>query len=215
MPELNTMSVEAKEKQKLPLAPRWKSRRGNAFIEFALAGLPFLALFLGVIEISTMVFIKSALQNAVRDGVRFAITYQTTYNGTACATQTDCVRRVIVANSLGFINNSNSSLVQVRYYNPNYLGTPLTPGTVGTGFVLCGNIATCSPLDSTPLQFMNQPGNLVEVAIEGFNRDWMAAIKAAPSAETNALPGTGIRMSAASSDILQGLPTGSFTPPAP
>lgn len=215
MPEMNTLSIEAKEKQRLQPAARWKSRRGNAFIEFAIAGLPFLALFLGVIEISTMVFIKSALQNAVRDGVRFAITYQTSFNGTSCATQTDCVRRVIIANSLGFINTSNSSLVQVRYYNPNYLGTALTPGTVGNGFVLCGNIATCSPLDSTPLLYMNQTGNLVEVAIEGYNRDWMAAIKAAPGHDSNALPGTGIRMSAASSDVLQGLPTGSFTPPAP
>jgi len=215
MPELHLIPQGAKEKQNGRLSERRKSQRGNTFIEFALAGLPFLALFLGTIEISTMVFIKSILQNAVRDGARFAITYQTSFNGTACSSQTDCVQKVIIANSLGFISDSNKSLVKVRFYNPYYLGAPLTAGDVGSGRVMCGNISTCSPLDSSPLNFKNQPGNLVEVSIEGFSRDWIATIKPYPNSATNALPGTGIAMSAASSDILQGLPTGSLTPPTP
>lgn len=215
MPLLNAIPSEAKEKQKSRWGQRLKSRRGNSFIEFAIGGLPFLALFLGTIEISTMIFIKSVLQNAVRDGVRFAITYQTSFQGQTCSSQTDCVQKVIIANSLGFINNSNKDLVKVRYYNPYYLGTELTSSSVGGSNVLCNNISTCSPLDSTPLLYRNQPGNLVEVSIEGFQRDWIAAIRASPSASGTALPGTGISMSAAASDILQGLPTGSLTPPAP
>jgi hypothetical protein len=58
------------------------------------------------------------------------------------------------------------------------------------------------------LLYMNQPGNLIEVGVVDFPWSWMVPIP-------KFVPGSQIKMTQYSSDVLQGLPVGSLTPPAP
>lgn len=178
---------------------RWRGRGGNTFVEFALCALPLLGMFLGVSDVAFAVFMKSMFQNAVRDGVRYAITFSTTFNGTNCSTQSQCIKLQVQNSSLGFLNGSSSSYITVNFYSPDNLSTPLTSSDVGPGKKLASG---------ANLMYMNQTGNLVEVSIVNFPYSWMAPIPKFWSSK-------GIVMSAASSDILQGYPVGTTTPPTP
>lgn len=178
---------------------RWRNRSGNAFVEFSLCFMPLLALFLGVSDVSFAVFMKSMFQNGVRDGVRYAVTYQTSFNGTSCSSQSDCIKRVVQNSSLGFLNGASSSYIRVNFYSPDNLSTPLTSGDVGVGKYLA---------NGANLMYMNQPGNLVEVAIQNFPYNWMVPLPAYWSSKS-------ITMNASSSDVLQGLPVGTTAPPTP
>ncbi|GAB4371103.1 MAG: hypothetical protein OHK0021_13800 [Bryobacter sp.] len=180
-------------------ARRFGSRKGNALIEFALIAMPMFALFFGIADVAFAVFLKNMLQSAVRDGVRFGVTYGMTFNGTNCATQTACVTSVTQANAMGFLAGAKSSLIKVKYFSPDNLNTPLTPGDVGPGKKLA---------DGTDLLYMNQPGNLIEVAVENFPWSWMVPLP-------KQLVGNSITMSQYASDVLQGLPVGAVAPPAP
>jgi Flp pilus assembly protein TadG len=53
-------------------------RRGSQFVEAGLMLLPFLALAFVVVDAAWAVFVKAALQQAVREGTRYAVTGQHT-----------------------------------------------------------------------------------------------------------------------------------------
>lgn len=180
-------------------ALRLGSRKGNALIEFALIAMPMFALFFGIADVAFAVFLKNMLQSAVRDGVRFGVTYGMTFNGANCASQTECVKSVTQANSMGFLNGTSANLIKVKYFSPDNLTNPLTAGDVGPGKKLA---------DGTDLLYMNQPGNLIEVAVENFPWSWMVPLP-------KQLVGNSITMSQYASDVLQGLPVGTIAPPAP
>ena len=131
-------------------------QRGNTMVESAFALLPLFILIFGIIDFSMAIFLRSTLQNAVREGVRYAVTYQLMSG--SC--QDDSIRTVVKNNSVGFINSSNTSMVTVRYYVPSNLTTPVT----GTN--------------------SNFPGNVVEIGVEGYNWNWMAPLSRGSSALT-------------------------------
>jgi len=182
------------------------SEKGNAFVEFSLCILPLFALFFGIADISLAVFLKSMLQSSVRDGVRFGITYATSVNGDSCGSVTNCVKQVTRANSLGFLNSSNDALVTVRYYQPTDLTIPITLSDCDPNGTKTMKNDTQNP--ARQLRWVNQPGNLIEVAVTDFPWNWMVPLP-------TYMPGTQLKMSAMATDVLQGLPVGTLTPPAP
>lgn len=181
------------------------SRRGNYFLETALAFMPLMILMLGIIDVSTWLFIRANLQQAVREGVRFHITYGASYSSpgnptpTNCNTlgQTACTKLVVRDVSLGFINASNvETYVKVFYYSPNNLTTPLTASQLPLNLP-----------DGRRITNLNQTGNLVEVRIENYPWSFMFP--------TQYLPSNPMNLNAAAADVLQGLPVGVFTYPNP
>ncbi len=175
-------------------------------MEFSLCALPLFALFLGVADVSLAVFLRSMLQSSVRDGVRFGITYSTSFNGTGCDSMTNCIKLVVQRNSLGFLNETNGDLIEVNYYQPTDLQTPITSDDCDPD----GSKTMRNDTQNPPrqLRWVNQPGNLIEVRVHDFPWNWMVPL---PSF----MPGNQIKMTAAATDVLQGLPVGAISPPAP
>ena len=201
-PEVNS---EVNVQRKRGWRTRDGGRRGNTLVEFAICVFPLFALFFGISDIALAVFMKSMLQSAVRDGVRYGITFQTALSGTSCTNQTNCIKQVVQGASLGFLaGTTGASYIAVRYFQPTDLSTPLTSADCGPGMKIKND--TYSP--ARDLLYMNQTGNLIEVSITNFPWNWMVPMP-------NFMPGTGLRMNSASSDVLQGYPVGATVPPTP
>lgn len=173
------------------------NERGNVLIEMALGILPFMALFFMIMDVSLVMFVNNTIQLAVREGVRYAITYNTTYNGVTYGSQTQAIQAVVQANSMGFLSGANGSYIRVNYYLPNNLSTPVT----------ASNLPQTMP-DGTVVNWVNQRGNVIEIQARNYPWNWMVPLPGIAA-------GRGITLSAASSDVMQGLPVGVFTPPAP
>ena len=176
---------------------RARNQRGANIVESALIFLPLFALIFMIADVSMVVFLRGTLQNAVREGVRFAITYSTSYQGSPCATQSACIKQVMQANSMGFLTGANSSYINIKYYAPCALSTPLTGSTV------CN-----TPPPPTNINFINQPGNVVEVSVTNYPWNWMVPLPGFAA-------GTGLTLTASAADVLQGLPVGTLVPPTP
>src|SRR5271156_4429757 len=107
--------------------------RGNTMLESALILLPLLAILLGIIDVSLVVYIQSTLTSASREGTRFAITYSSSYNGNSCATsQAACIAQVVQYNAVGLPAGLSSSYITVNYFVANNLITPVMSCTNGT-----------------------------------------------------------------------------------
>lgn len=181
---------------------RRRSERGNAIVEFSLTWFPIMALLFGLADVSRMMFMRNMMQNAVREGVRYAITYQLNFDSSGCATMTECIKKVIQKNSLGFFTGTVGGVdalqyISVKYYTPDQLGTPVTAGQLP------------KVVNGISIDYVNQPGNLIEVRVENYPVNWMVPLP------TGYLGGTGLVFSVSASDVLQGLPANQQAPPAP
>lgn len=135
------------------LLPRRRGRKGNALIEMSFVALPLFALLFGLVDFGLAIFIRSTLQHAVREGVRYAVTYNT--SGAKC--QDASITEKVQQSAMGFLAGTDGAAkVKVRYFaiDENNPGT-FTEFGPGTG---------------------NAPGNIVEVAVEGFQYKWLAPI---------------------------------------
>src|SRR5579883_2246928 len=98
-----------------PRSHRRKRQGGSVILESAFVFVPFLAIVLGIIDISVAIFLKNTIQYAVREGVRYGITGQTMTG--QC--QDASIKSVVQANAMGFLNgSSNLNLISITYYNP-------------------------------------------------------------------------------------------------
>ncbi|MBM3811380.1 MAG: pilus assembly protein [Acidimicrobiia bacterium] len=175
-----------------------RRRKGNTLVETAIGFLPLMALFFGLMDFSLVIFLQSTFQSAVNAGVRFAVTFTPHYKGMPCATQTGCIRKVVQDNAAGFLTNPDvAEKILVRYYTPDNLDTPVTQA----------DLPRTMP-DGNIVNFVNQTGNVIEVQVKDFPRKWMLPL---PSYT----PGSGVSLTATTSDVLQGLPIGMLVPPAP
>ncbi len=162
------------------LRPRGKRRRGNALLEMAIVAVPLFGLLFSIIDFGLAIFIRSTLQHSVREGVRYAVTYGT--SGSKC--QDASITEKVQESAMGFLAGSEGAAkVKVRYFlidenNPGQF-TEFGPG-VG-----------------------NAPGNIVEVAVEGYEYKWLAPIywSSAP-----------LNINVRSADRMEGLGAGG-TPP--
>jgi Flp pilus assembly protein TadG len=119
-----------------------KSReRGSQTIELALVLLPLCAIVFLILDIAWAFYVKSTLQNAVREGVRYAVTSQT-MTGLG---QDASIKSVVQQNAMGLLSGTtNAALITIQYYLPNTL-------------------APVSGLNS------NQGGNIVEVYVQSYS----------------------------------------------
>jgi Flp pilus assembly protein TadG len=140
-----------------------------------------LALTLAIVDFSLPLFLKSMFTSAVREGCRFGVTYQMTWKGTTYTTQTNAVTAVVQGYSLGFLTGANASKINVKYYSPTSPFAQLT----GAG--------------------SNNPGNILEVSVNGYS--WLPIAPVWRS-------GTAFTINAVSADRLEGLPAGT-SPPTP
>jgi Flp pilus assembly protein TadG len=130
---------------------RRRSRRGAEMLEFTLVFLPLLAIFGVTMNTAWAIFAKSTIQRAVRAGVRRGVTL-TAGQMTAGACVTDMVRTEVQANSLGILrSDSGRNLIKVRFFQP-----PLPN-------------ATTAATEVTTQTNGNQPGNIMQVSVEGYS----------------------------------------------
>jgi len=184
---------------------RRRAESGSAMVEGSLMFLPFFALIFAIADFSMALFITGAFQEASRDACRFTTTYNLSYNGTTYSSQAAAAKAIVYAESFGFINAVNdaaNNYVQVNYYFPDDLTTPAT--CVSS----CNHTWTDSKGNTSTVNYENQPGDVVEVRVVGFPWNWMAPLP-------GIMPGKGISLGAEAVDILQSLPPGTTTPPAP
>ena len=159
-------------------------------VELALVITPMFALLLSIVEVSLPIFKKSTFVDAVREGCRYGITYQTTYNGTSYSSMTAAIQAVVLANSMGFLTNTND--IQVNYFLSTSPYTNVTAG--GSGI--------------TP----NADGNILQVSITGYTHNWIDPINWFYGGHSFSVTQGSLPIVALSADRLETLPVGSTRP---
>jgi len=174
-----------------PRSGRRRSRqRGNAILEAALIMTPFLALMLGVVELSLPLFKKSLFTAAVREGCRYGITYQTAFQGTTYGTQTEAIQAVVQSNAMGFLSGATGlNQIKVQYF------LPVTPFTEVTG---------------TPTA--NADGNVLQVSVQGYVHAWIAPVLWFWGPTNFSVTSSSLTIAAISADRLESLPSGASRP---
>jgi hypothetical protein len=185
-----------------------------------------MAMFFGIIDVCYAVSIQSLLSSATRAGSRWAVTFQTSYNGSTCTSQAACIAQVVQDNAAGFLAGAKSNYVTVSYYVPNNLTSPVMTCSAGT----CTASATITlpytytastgtgGTSSVTINYANQAGNVVEVAVPAFPLLWMVPIAGFSAGsqvtDSGGHTGLGLSLSASAVDVLGGLGAGA-TQPAP
>lgn len=99
-----------------PRRRRVLGSRGGAIIETALCFMPFMALLLGITDLSLAMFIRQTMQHAVREGVRYAITYQV--EDGLC--HVPSIKAVVKKNAMGLLTDQKvEDYVKVKFYKPD------------------------------------------------------------------------------------------------
>lgn len=106
-----------------------RRRTGASIVEMSLVVLALFGLLFLLMDLSWVVFAKATIQHAVREGCRFAVTSQTLAGLNHIAS----IREVVRRNSMGFINQSQTGLIQVRFYSPDSLLELTGAGSNGGG----------------------------------------------------------------------------------
>jgi Flp pilus assembly protein TadG len=115
-------------------------RRGSQLVETMLTILPFFALAFLVMDAAWGLFIKTTLQQAVREGVRYAVTGQVS----GASGQVASIKAVVQTQALGLLNGSQAATLSVHFLNPSTLA----------------DLGTAAGA--------NQGGNIVEVEVSGY-----------------------------------------------
>lgn len=135
-----------------------------------------LAIMFAIVDYSMPVFFRSLMTHAVREGSRYGITFQTQGG----ASQTTSIQNVVMSQSAGFLAaETNRSKIKVRYYNQLTFAEDTSANR-------------------------NADGNIIEVAVEGFEWKHMLPLyrMSSPSVMINAI----------SADRLETLPSGATRP---
>jgi hypothetical protein len=120
-------------------------------LEFTLAFLPLVSMLLITANIGWAVFAKSALQRAVRIGVRSGVVL-TAGQVASGSCLTDVVKTTVQNNSLGLLKSeAGRGKIKVRYWQPP------EPSS------------SADAIDVSSQLNGNQPGNIMEVSVEGFS----------------------------------------------
>lgn len=179
-------------------------------LESVLTLIPTLAMFLGVVDVSLVIFLQSTLTNATLEGVRWAVTYQSSYDGTSCASsQATCITQVVQDNCYGFLNGNLKNLVTVNYYTANNLSTPVESCNAGT-CTLNGTLPQTLS-NGTVVSYANAPGNVVQVVVSNYPWNWLFPVSASGYHAT----AQSINLNASSMDVLGSLAVGTTIPPNP
>ena len=135
-----------------------------------------LAIMFAIVDYSMPVFFRSLMTHAVREGSRYGITFRTESG----KSQTESIQNVVMGQSAGFLaGESNRSKIKVRYYN---------------------QLTFVQDLSSA----RNADGNIIEVAVEGFEWKHMLPLYRMSSPS--------VMINATSADRLETLPAGGTRP---
>jgi hypothetical protein len=151
------------------------SRRGAVLVDSALATLPLLALFCGVLDFAVAIFLKNTTLFAVRQGVRYAVTSQTMAGKGHDAS----IKTTVKTYSMGVLDalspdHDGTNRIAIQYYDPVTLAELTGPGSNAGGNIVVISATGLSwawmvPLlrDSTPLQFSVASADLMEASPSG------------------------------------------------
>jgi hypothetical protein len=143
--------IEPQTARKSGRRPRAFRSRGAEPLEFTLVLLPMLAMVTVLLDTSWAVYAKSTLQRAVRLGVRTGITLTASQMATG-ACLTDTVKSTVQANSMGLLHGSSGlALIKVHYFQPPVVNS------------------TSAATDVSPNSDGDQPGNIMQVSVQGFS----------------------------------------------
>jgi Flp pilus assembly protein TadG len=89
---------------------------GSQVVEASLVIIPMFLLTFMMLDVSMVIFVRTTLQEAVREGDRYAITGQNTTG--PC--QDDSIKAVVKKYALGFLTpTAGASSIHVQFVNPN------------------------------------------------------------------------------------------------
>jgi Flp pilus assembly protein TadG len=143
--------IEPQTARKNGRRPRAFRSRGAEPLEFTLVLLPLLAMVTVLLDTSWAVYAKATLQRAVRIGVRTGITLTASQMATG-ACLTDTVKSTVQANSMGLLHGSSGlALIKVHYFQPPVVNS------------------TSAATDVSPNSDGDQPGNIMQVSVQGFS----------------------------------------------
>jgi len=143
--------IEPQTARKSGRWPRAFRSRGAEPLEFTLVLLPMLAMVTVLLDTSWAVYAKATLQRAVRIGVRTGITLTASQLATG-ACLTDTVKSAVQANSMGLLHGSSGlALIKVHYFQPPAINS------------------TSAAADVSPNSDGDQPGNIMQVSVQGFS----------------------------------------------
>ena len=95
-------------------------RRGRiVLVESALVLMPLLFLIFGILDSGMALWVRATIEHAAREGCRYAITYGTSPG----MGQSDSIKRVVVANSLGLLRTQDVTVAFFNGENPALAGT--------------------------------------------------------------------------------------------
>jgi Flp pilus assembly protein TadG len=101
---------------------------GSQVLEATLVIVPLLLMTFLMLDLSMVIFLRTTMQEAVREGDRYAITGQNTVG--PC--QDDSIKYVVKLHALGFLNSTTAAAtIHVQFVNPD---------TGGQGTNAYGNI---------------------------------------------------------------------------
>jgi Flp pilus assembly protein TadG len=123
-------------------AHRRRGERGQIAIEAGVTVVLLFGLIFLVMDLSMLLFIRSTLQQAVREGVRYGAT-GSQYGGNVYLN--DSIRAAVQAEALGFLNGrAGACRIGVNYYAPDTGAA--SPGTQGDVIVVSVNNYNYTPL---------------------------------------------------------------------
>jgi Flp pilus assembly protein TadG len=113
-----------------------RGRGGSAAVEFAMVALPFLALIMGILEISMIYLVSTTLENATADVARKIRTGELQTAGTANAT----TFTASICDELSWLGPSCTSKLYVDVYSFTTFAGITQPNPVANGAVVPGTL---------------------------------------------------------------------------
>jgi hypothetical protein len=125
----NSCNVEKRDL--FGMKPKRKSREsGSQVVEATFVIIPLLLMTFLMLDLSMVIFVRTTLQEAVREGCRFAVTGQLVPGITH---QDDSIKWVVKKFAVGFLSSgSNANTIHVQFVNPanGGQGTNIFPNIV-------------------------------------------------------------------------------------
>ncbi len=148
-------------RRQLPAGSMKPSRRirerGSEPVEATLVIVPMLLITFLLLDLSMVIFLRTTMQEAVREGVRYAITGQNSPG--PC--QDDSIKSIVKTHALGFLKNSPASgTIHVQFVDSSTGGQ----GTNAYGNIVNVKIEAYKYSALAPFQRLNYPLYIYAVA---------------------------------------------------
>jgi len=142
---------------------RRKSREsGSEPVEATLVMIPMLLMTFLMLDMSMVIFMRTSMQEAVREGARYAITGQNTPG----PGQDDSIKAVVKLHAVGFLNTTaGAATIHVQFINPSTGGQGTNaPGQIVNVKIEGYKYSTLAPFErlNFPLYVFATASDLIE-----------------------------------------------------